>query len=180
MSVAESVAFPDEGPFWTQDEGQELLRDIESAFPDREVPKPDGLVDLAHSDASAIVAACAGRMWRSLSFEALWRAQDFWGLATEDGYAALLPAYVRAAVVADGQDRLELERLACVALSPKFQGEIRLRSRLGRLTDEQLAVVHRFLTLRYRLRRDPTWRESPDGKFWETYLDSRQNRAPPV
>ncbi len=174
MSVDDIQGFPDEGPLWTPVEQAELLQAFDSAFLDGPIPEGSALVaDPTHSDAGPVLEACAGRHWRSLDSLSLFKAQDFSAQCTDEAFALLLSAYIRAIIVGGDDLRLDLEQIAVSALSPEFRGPERLRRRLDMFNPEQLRLLYRVLQLRHRLHTEPSWPETEFGRFWTEYLRGR-------
>ncbi len=171
--------YPLQGPYWSEDEAAELLRDLHAAFGGLETPAPERLVNRLPSqreEAAKIVEVCDGKRWSELSASDLMPLVDFDFYVSDAGFPVVVAALLHQAIVApSGPEALrsELESRLLFAIDPyrvasatsdKHVSET--HRRLRALSPAQLRVLHRFMELTHRHKTNPSWPESAGGRFW--------------
>lgn len=168
--------YPDEGPFWSEEEAAELLRDLCAAFDDVNTPPADRLVVALRNhryDIDRVVRIVGGRHWSELTAPDLMRLYDFPYFVSDEGFPVMVAALVHQAIVAPGGAdgfRFELEDRLMYVLDPNRFSVERANDtsnalrRIRALSPAQLRVLRRFMGLTQR--QNPRWAETEGGRFW--------------
>jgi hypothetical protein len=172
----DELPYPDEGPFWSDEEAAELLRDFHAAFDGVETPPPERLVVALRNhrdDIESVVRIVGGRRWSELTAADLMRLYDFPYFVSDEGFPVMVAALVHQALVAPGGPegfRFELEDRLMFVLNPnRFSGKhtgaaSETIRRIRGLSHAQLRMLRRFMDLTQR--QNPRWAETEGGRFW--------------